>query len=93
MTAMYRLIHEMDAALWRPGKDHHRQVRWQHRHGGEQRVPEDRGLPGRVGQRPPLMLDTEELVTVEAGGGVGAIEMKQKFVAYLNRFKAATVAC
>ena len=43
--------HATDATPWRPGEDHHRQVRRAERHGGEQRAPEDGGLPRRVAQR------------------------------------------
>ena len=51
IAAPYRLVHAMDEKTWRQGEDHHREVRWPHRDGGEQRVPEDGGLPRRVEQR------------------------------------------
>ena len=51
VTAQYRPAHEdMEETPRRPGEDHHRQLRRAHGHGREQRVLEDRGLPGRVAQ-------------------------------------------
>ena len=49
MTTRYSPGHEMDAQTRRPGDDHQRQVRRLERHTRGQRVPEERGLPGRVG--------------------------------------------
>ena len=51
ITTTYRHRHAMDATMRRPGEDHHRQVRWPIGHCRGQRVPEHRGLPGRMGQR------------------------------------------
>ena len=54
MTAPYLPVHEdLDAKTRRPDEDHQRQVRRADRHGGEQRVPEDSGLRGRVEQWAP----------------------------------------
>lgn len=64
-TEDYLLLHEnIDATTWRPGEDHQREVRWAERHGGKQRLPEDRGFPDEWFNGHHVMLDTEELVTV-----------------------------
>ena len=45
VTNLYCPSHEMDATPWGQGDNYERQVRWLQRHGREQRVPEDCGLP------------------------------------------------